>query len=630
MAFIVPTIYRAVDQMSGVQARIGAGMNSLALHATRMQRTFNSLTPSFSAATNNMLQLAKGAVTASAAIGSIAFSGKSLLDYETAVQSFRTIVSELNDTEFAKFKTQIADVAFATKKSTIDVAQSFEKIAGLNAKFAETAQGLGLVSSASITLAKASRMELGPAAESMVGIMNQFSFGVEQANRTINALAAGQAVGAASIQQTADALTNFGATAAGANVTIEQSIALIQTMAKFGQVGENAGHRLRSALIKVQEAGVGYKSGKFQIDEALSSLKKQYDAIGSAAAKDAFLTNTFGLEQITAGRILLSNIDIYKEFTNQVTGTQEAFKAAEINSNTLSNRVTELKNKWVNIITTANTVGGAMNFITGAVRFLTNHMETLVSLAGPILGFFAAWKAYILLANAVLKVNTALLAANNFILGIATVINGKYATSCFATIAGMNGMATASFFLETGLIGTIGILGAAAIAISVLALEFNKGYDSSVNYVEQLKKTKDGVYEIAKPLTDAQIKLQLFNKEMESFRELQNYEASIKFREKKGGLDAASTIFDPIFHPVLYAKYRNQTMGGLMPLIAPQQDASTDSTGTDSTQTYNRNNDNRTTKVIEHRHIVELKQNGQTVAVIDTNNLMPAIGSTTA
>jgi len=552
MAFVIPTIYKAIDQMTGVQARIGASMNSLAIHAARVQRSFNQLSPSFSAQTKQMLSLAQGAVTAGAAIGGIAFSAKSLVDYEDAVQSFRTIVSDLNDTEFERFKKQIGEVATSTRKSTIDVAKSFETIAGLNAEFAKTAEGLGKVSSATITLAKASRMELAPAAESMVGIMNQFSFGVDQANRTINALAAGQAVGAANITQTAEALNNFGATAAGANVTLEQSVALIQTMAKFGQMGADSGHRLRSALIKIQQAGVGYNSGRFSLDEALGSLKSQYDQLGTAAEKDAYLTKVFGLEQITAGRILLSNIDTYKSFTKQVTGTNEAFKAAEINSNTLSTRIEELKNRWVTLITTSESVNAGLGMIGGVLSFVTKYMDVIVGLAVPVLGFFAAWKGYILAVNVVLKAQTVWMAANNFLLGVATVINGQYATSCFATIAGMNGMAFAAFFLEGSLLSLTVATGGVLTVFGLLVAAFGEGYDSTKNYNKAVDELEGGLKKIAKPIDNARIAQERFNKAMDEYNELQNFIAYQKYYEQLGGFTGfASAIKAKVFHPIM-------------------------------------------------------------------------------
>lgn len=625
MAFVIPTIYRAVDQMTGVQARIGASMNSLAIHAARVQRSFTALTPSFSATTNNMLELAKGAVTASAAIGAIAFSGRSLLDYETAVQSFRTIVSDLNDTEFAKFKSEIANVASATKKSTIDVAQSFEKIAGLNANFAKTAQGLGQVSAAAITLAKASRMELAPAAESLVGIMNQLSLSADQSDRVINALAAGQAVGAASITQTAEALTNFGASAKSANINVEQSIALVQTLAKFGQIGADAGDKLKTSLIRIQQTGLGYKSGQFNIVDALDEMKKKYDALGTARAKDAYLADTFGATQIVAGQILLGNIQLFKEFTQQVTGTSEAYKAAAINSNTLANRVIELKNKWVTLITTSNSVGIGIRFASNMAAFLTNNMEAILAIATPLLAFYASWKAYILAVNLILKVNVAAVAAQNFVLGAATVINGKYATSCFATIAGMNGMAAASFFLEMGLLGTIGVVGAAVTAIALLVSEFKYGYDSSINYVEGLKKTKAGLYELSKPLTEAQVKVQLYNKEMEKFHELQNYEGYLKTRS------GFAKAFEPIVSPILHAQYNAKTFHGLAPLVAPTpQQFGIDSTGSEIPKSAIDSNSTSGTQKVEHHFKIELQQGGRTIGTYSSKDLMPSQTSTTA
>ena len=135
----------------------------------------------------------KGAISALGQLG-VVFSGIALggsivsviKENEDAVAGFRTIVSDLNDTEFSKYQNEINNVASNTKRSTIDIAKSFETIAGLNAEFASTSEGNGAVSEAVSTLSKASRGELQPTAENLVGIMNQFDLSADQANRTIN------------------------------------------------------------------------------------------------------------------------------------------------------------------------------------------------------------------------------------------------------------------------------------------------------------------------------------------------------------------------------------------------------------------------------------------------------------
>ena len=188
----VPTIFTAKDKVSAVVRNMSRGVQTF---SDKMQRAtnvgngfFKRLTPSIGEAGRRMLEFASAATIVSGIFATAGFSGKAIMDYEQAVASFRTIVSDLNNAEFSKFENAIGSVAKDTRKSTIDVAQSFEMIAGLNAKFAETSEGLSKVSKAAIILSKASGDELGVSASNLVGIMNQFNLGAEQADRVIKLL----------------------------------------------------------------------------------------------------------------------------------------------------------------------------------------------------------------------------------------------------------------------------------------------------------------------------------------------------------------------------------------------------------------------------------------------------------
>jgi TP901 family phage tail tape measure protein len=354
-ALTVPTIFTAIDKFTaplrGMEKALGGFAAKAEVASARADRAFSKLTPAISGAMKEFMSFASVAAISAAVVGGVAFSAKSIMEYEDALASFRTIVSDATDGEFQAFKTQITEVAKATNRSTIEVANSFQNIAGLNAEFAKTAEGLGAVSQAAITLSKASGDELGASADSLVGIMNQFGMAALEADRAINVLAAGQAVGAATITQTAESFKNFGSTANGANISLEQSVGLIQTLGKFMINGAEAGTKLRGAVSKLQEANVGYASGQFNINDALAEAKAQIDKLATAQEKDAAISKMFGLENKNAGQILLNNIDTYNKFTQAVTGTTEAEKAAAINSNTLSNRLDELSNAWVNMLT---------------------------------------------------------------------------------------------------------------------------------------------------------------------------------------------------------------------------------------------------------------------------------------
>lgn len=478
-AFTIPSIFTAIDKFSAPVKNMGRNVEAFAAKAeagiARGERMFRKLTPSLSGAAKEFLSFASAAAIATGIVAGATFSVKSLQDYETALASFRTIVSDATDQEFAAYQNQINQVAKATKKSSIDVAASFEKIAGLNAEFAKTAEGLGSVSSAAITLAKASGADLGQSAENLVGIMNQFSLGAKEADRAINVLAAGQAVGAANISQTSEAFKNFGSVAAGANITLEESVGLVQTLGKFSVFGAEAGTKLRGSVLKLQKAGVGYASGQFNINDALAEAKKRIDSLKTSKEKDAALTKMFGAENISTGRILLANIELFKKYTAGVTGTSEAQKAADINSQTLTAALGELKAAWVNIITSSNEAGSALNTVKRVIKFLTEHLDTIVSIGTKVLLFFAAWKTALILAKVFLVGYNIALGITGALSGVASIAIGKSAIALGAYKAVVAIVTAAQWLWNAALlanpIGLIILAIAALIAIIVVIIK---------------------------------------------------------------------------------------------------------------------------------------------------------------
>lgn len=461
-AFTIPSVFTAVDKFSGPVRSMANAAQSFAEKAevaiARADRGFRKLSGGLISETSRQfMSFASTAAVAAAIVGGASFSVKSLQDYETAVQSFRTIVSDASDQEFAAYREQINLVAKDTRRSSIEVAQSFEKIAGLNATFAETSEGLAAVSNAAIVLAKASGMELGASAENLVGIMNQFAFSADEADRAINVLAAGQAVGAANIEQTAEAFKNFGATAKGANITLEESVGLIQTLGKFSIFGAEAGTKLRGAVSKLQEAGVGYASGQFNVNDALAEAKARIDKLTDAKAKDEAISKMFGMENKNAGLILLNNIQTYKDYTTGVTGTSEASKAAAINSSTLAVRIEELKAAWVNMLTSSDAAGGSLTAVKNVIGFVTDNLNVIVGVVGSAIAVFAAWKIGILASQIALG-------AYNIVLGISNALS---TTSVMLT--SQNALAQKAYLVTTKLM-TAGLwmYDAAIIAVNIV------------------------------------------------------------------------------------------------------------------------------------------------------------------
>lgn len=330
-----------------------------------------------------------------------------IMEYDDALKNFRIIVSDLNDNQFQEFKDQIKSIAETTGKSSTEVAQSFEMIAGLNSDFAKTATGLGMVSEGVITLSKAGNMALDETASSLTGVMNQFNLGASETDRVINVLAAGQAVGAASVTDLAESFKNAGAVMASANISLENSVGIFETLAKFGIKSAEAGTQASSAIANLQKAQLGYSTGQFNVNEALEEFNTNLAKLKTDVEKDEYALEIFGKTGITTGKILTQNTKLINEFSKGVTGTTEAQRGAEIASNTLSAKWEELKNNLVTMVTTADTSNGALEMTKNILGFLAENIGSVVGWIGKLVIAFTTFKivmASMKLANHVKEV----------------------------------------------------------------------------------------------------------------------------------------------------------------------------------------------------------------------------------
>ena len=465
-AFRIPTIYEAIDKFTSPIRRMQNANQSFIQSAesgvARVERFYRRLTPALSETTKQMFSFATAAALAGAVIAGISFSFDQIKQFDKGLASLRTITGQTTE-EFEPLRKKIIEVAKDAKKSTVETTDAFNKIAALNAKFLESADAIGMVSKATIVLSKASGDELGPSAENLVSIMNQYSIAAEGADKTINVLAAGAGIGAASIIQVAEAFKNVGSVAKGANLSIEQTVGAI--------FGAEAGTKLRGVILRLQKGGLGYASGQFQISDALAEATKRLEKLKTAKQKDAFLTKVFGAENITAGRIMLSNIPLFDEFTKGVTGTNAAFVQAEIATNTLSSAIDELKASWVNVVTGSEKTTAGVDILRDALKFVADHMETIVDIGARVLMLFAAWKAAILVTraalfayNVVLGITGAFSASASVAIGSNVVALGAYKAALFVATAAQWAFNAA---LSVNPIVWIGLAIAALIALLV-------------------------------------------------------------------------------------------------------------------------------------------------------------------
>ena len=442
----VPTIFTAVDKISSIVKKMSKNVQGF---SGKMQsgisagnKWFNKLTPSIGAAGKQMLSFVSAATIATGIFAGVSFGIKSIMDYEVALHSLEAVTGESS----AKFKGQIEDIAKRTKKSAIEVAGSFETIGSAMSQYLDNPKALGQITEAGITLAKASRQELQPTLENLTSVMNQFKLSAEEANKTINILTAGEIVGSVSTAKIAESLQEFGANAYGANVKLSESVALLETLGKqmdHSKIAVGARNLLsvmssakglpKEALTSLQKHGVSLNllmDKSKPLGVRLKELSKiQNDAVA--------VTKVFGKENMTAANVIFSNLDTYDQWSAEIEKTNKASEQAATNSNTLTNKVTELKNAFINQMVSGDKLNPTMEKLKNGLTWVAENMDTVFKWAFRLITAFAIFKGVLLAAEVAMV-------AYNIVLGVSS------AMSTTASVAvGQNSIALMAYTVST-------------------------------------------------------------------------------------------------------------------------------------------------------------------------------------
>jgi len=303
-------------------------------------------------------------------------------------------------TEQAKLlSTTTTEAGVRITASSKEILDGFTVIGSKRPELLKNKEAMAEVTKQALTLAAAGKMDVAVAFDVVTASLNQFNLEASDSNRIINTIAAGSLAGSAEADSLAGSLKNVGTVANGSNMTLEQTVAMLEVLASKQLLGEEAGTKLRGALLKMKDAGVGYVSGAFNVRDAITEINQKMKDKSSAMERDALLQKVFGAENITAGQILLENVGAYDKLTVAVTGTNVALTQAQINTNTTSAKLKQAQNRLGEL--GMQLVEGLNPAMLSATNFTTNFLKILVQLpkwisenSGLIISLVAAISVY--------------------------------------------------------------------------------------------------------------------------------------------------------------------------------------------------------------------------------------------
>lgn len=434
-AMTVPTTFTANDRFSSVINTMARNTNNFASGVSRLNNRIN----------NEMTSMTRVAKYAAVAAGTALFykAGDDIIEYEKAINSLGAVTG----TVVGSMNKQIQSLGKETGRSVIDITKSFEIVGSKMSQYLDNPEALKKITKASVLMADAARMELEPAIESLTGVLNIYGKSAEDALYIVNKLSAGEIVGSISIAQTADILRQFGGTARLANVQVDESIALIQTLTKSLGV-EGVGRGIRNVMTDLNMVGAFDKNKTKALVKAgvdmdilgdksldlvtrLTELKKLE---GNSAAMGLFFKKT----GIQTGATLFQNFDDYIRFLKAIKETNKAQEQADKNNATLARGIKYLKDSFTNFIVTNQNANMGISATKSLIGWMIPNMGLLVNLIASVAIAFVGWKVIVgivSLISGIMTAFTAIMSAHRFVVLWATLTNTGYAASLWAVAA---------------------------------------------------------------------------------------------------------------------------------------------------------------------------------------------------
>jgi TP901 family phage tail tape measure protein len=345
-------------------------------------------------------------------IGSIVKgAGQTIVEFDQKIADLVSITGA-GGKDLAFYKQQAIEMGKGVQGGAGAVIEAYKLIGSAKPELLANAKALDAVTQSAITLSQASGMTLPDAATALTDAMNQFGAPAEKAGQFIDALANGALLGSAEIPQVTEALLKFGAVAKSSNVSVEESVGLIETLAEKGLKGAEAGTALRNVMLKISAPDALPREAQERLQAlgiSFADLKNPATSMADKLAllkpllKDnAAMVKVFGMENTVSATNLIANTDRVKELTKGMSAQGTASKQAEDRTKTLSFAFNELKESWNALVLSLSSGEGTSAILVDGLSFIAKNLSTIISVVGKAA---LAWTAYIVVQKSIQAVN---------------------------------------------------------------------------------------------------------------------------------------------------------------------------------------------------------------------------------
>lgn len=283
-----------------------------------------------------------------------------------------------------ELSTTMTKEGLRVRQSANEILDAFMLVGSAKPELLGDKEALAAVTEEAMRLQAAAKdISLNQAVDALTLSLNQYGDASDQVARYANVLAAGSKAGAANIASQAKAIKTAGTAASSANVPIEQTVGLIETLAYKGIKDEVAGTGLKKFFLVLQTGAKDTNPAIVGLDKALENLKNKNMDAGA-------IKKMFGEEGYNTASVILQNTEMVKQFTEAVTGTNIAYEQSAINSDTMSAKLAQARNQMK--------LAGIelMEKLTPAITLSTNAMTYVIKILPALIDWFKEWGSTVL------------------------------------------------------------------------------------------------------------------------------------------------------------------------------------------------------------------------------------------
>jgi len=308
--------------------------------------------------------------------GALGITG-GIIAFSRAIRgAFRTMVDfQKSSAELAsvlgKSRSEIKQLTVDAKRLGAATKFTASEVVGLQKEFAKlgfSQQEILNVTEATLELAVATTTELPRAAEVVGNTLRAFQLDSSETQRVVDVMTKSFNSSALDMEKFATAMGSVAPVAANANVTLEDTTALLGTIVNNGVDASTAGTALRNVFLELAKNGLTF-------DEAMAK-------INSSTNRNATALDLFGKRGAAVASIIANNTEKTKELGDALRDSLgTAADAANEQMDTMSGKMAEAGSAWEGFILALESGDGIIaRVIGGAIELVTTLLQDLAEL----------------------------------------------------------------------------------------------------------------------------------------------------------------------------------------------------------------------------------------------------------